>query len=290
VSRVEIVSYAPEHEDAVVSLVTDQAPGSTPEAIRHELTDEARCRVRLVATDGGAVVGVGDVLHQPWLDDRHLTVLVRVDEQRRGAGVGRALHRRLAPNLPGGVTQISTIADDDARSLRIAEHWGFSVYQHAVQSELRLARTAGDLPSRDDIVFVRHDDVRALVDPELDRLLDEADTSPEAQTTGTNGLAAFTGFPDPFAVVARVDGEAAAITIAMQSQAHAHVLITATHPRFRRIGLAEAIKRQLHEFGASRGVERFTTVNEASNEAIRRLNAALGYRRISGTFRVRRSP
>jgi RimJ/RimL family protein N-acetyltransferase len=76
----------------------------------------------------------------------------------------------------------------------------------------------------------------------------------------------------------------------MQSHAHAHVLITATHPRFRRIGLAEAVKRQLHAFGASRGVERFTTVNEASNEAIRRLNATLGYRRISGAFRVRRSP
>ena len=286
--HVRIAPYSPDHEDAVVELVLVQTPGATHEEIRHELTDVERCRTRLVAVAGDLVVGLGEILHPPWLDERHVTVLVRVDERYRGARIGGTLHRTIAAHVPRRVHALSTVEDDDERSLHIAEHWGFAAYQHAIQSQLTLPAEVAAPTPREGTALRRLVDLHRVEDPELDLLLDDADTSPEAAETGTMGLSEFGRFPDTFAVVACVGAAPAAITIATQSATHAHVLITATRPRFRRTGLAELIKRELHAVAASRGVERITTTNEGGNEGIRHLNAALGYERISGSYRVRR--
>jgi GNAT superfamily N-acetyltransferase len=288
-SPVDIRAYTPDDEAEALALVHVQTPGAEPEALRHELRDPDRCRVRLVATVEGRLVGLGEVLQPSWLDDRHVMVIARVDAHHRAAGVGGALHRALAPHLRSGVVQLTSVADDDERSLRIAEHWGFVRYQHAIQSELALTGPRDRPPPSPGTSFVHLNALPTTPDPVLDRLLHAADTSPEALATGANGVEAFLPFPATFAVVARVGDEPAAITIATQSGVHAHVLITATHPRFRRRGLAAAIKSELHDLAVSRGVERMTTSNEAGNEGIRRLNAALGYERLSGAYRLRRS-
>jgi ribosomal-protein-alanine N-acetyltransferase len=124
-------------------------------------------------------------------------------------------------------------------------------------------------------------------DDALDTMMRAADTSPEAAETGGLGLRELATMPGSFAVIADVHGAPVGCSVAQQSNSSGWVLMTATLPSVRRRGIGRAVKEALHTYGYQRGVRRFGTRNESGNDAIRRLNQALGYTVVCGTFGVR---
>jgi GNAT superfamily N-acetyltransferase len=90
--------------------------------------------------------------------------------------------------------------------------------------------------------------------------------------------------------VAIADGEVAGYAKLHLSSSRPTVAthdLTAVHPRWRRRGVARALKHAQIAWAAEAGYERLETANEVRNEPIRRLNEALGYRTIPGRELVR---
>ena len=138
-----------------------------------------------------------------------------------------------------------------ALSLAVAKHWGFEQFQHEIPSALDLGRTTTPPPCLAGVTLtVRTEFAAAARDAELAAAYAECDDSPEAQTGQISGWTSFLGLAGDVA--------------------------------------GRAMKLRLHQELAQRGVRRVVTANEADNQPIRTLNAALGYVPASGGIRLRR--
>lgn len=282
-------------------VIRDVTPADTDAVVRlrrleSQATDEAtHARIvsgetvplvrQRVAEIDGELVGYA-VVSRPGFLGGNLSFNVVVEPGYRGQGVGSALHRDIASAMAGELT-VTSVADNDTRTLAIVQHWGFDPHQRGVASVLRLREPAPHptLPPGITMDTITHWDVP----DDLAEAWLASDTSPEAIVLGAAGAHDYAAmFDAPVIVWASVDGVAAALASAhRQSDEEWAVIYTGTTPLARGRGLARLVKQELHAQAWEAGVQRVTTVNEASNTGIRALNAAMGYEPDVGDIRLR---
>ena len=218
---------------------------------------------------------------------------VIVASEHEGHGIGTALRAELATTLPDtAAVLVSRVDDLEERSLAVAKHWGYRVEQHGIVSELALV----DLPEPDLPADVTIEDATTLTFPDedaVDAMLVDSQTNPEAVQDGI-----VSRLPDlrlelaevaqPFGLLARVDGAPAAIISGEVKDGILLIHYTGVGQAFRGRGLAFLLKQAAHVRAADAGATRSYTTNEASNAGIRHVNARLGYRIVTGDYRIRR--
>jgi GNAT superfamily N-acetyltransferase len=240
----------------------------------------------------GALLGVGFTAHARFAPEGRAFFRVVVAREHEGRGVGRALRETLLASLPEGTSDlVGGTFDDEPRALEIAKHWGFGVEEHAIESQLDLARlpepalpadvTLHDAP---DLVF---DDAEAV-----ERMLLASQTNPEAAQGWVFDLpklrALVADNETPVCVVARVEGVPAAITFGGVSDATLMIAYSGVEPAFRGRGLMALVKQRAHLAAREAGATTSRTANEEHNTGIRRINAELGYVVHSGVYRMSR--
>jgi GNAT superfamily N-acetyltransferase len=283
----QVRPYRPEDEDAVIGLMAEREDFIVSPTDRVILRLDHR--LQLIGEQHGRICAYASLLCPPWFEVAHLSATVLVAADRRGEGIGGAMWQDLLAATGSATTIHASVAVGDDRSLAIAKHWGLSVYQTPIDSVITFdgRPSPARLPVGFRIEFL--DDVRNLGRADLDRLLLAADTSPEADETGTHGMAGFDPTPSPVLGVVLHDADGpVGVVFTLTEGTAGHVLFTGIHPDFRGRGLARALKEAAHLAAYDRGVRRLTTSNEESNSAIRRLNESMGYQRLSAAHRVRR--
>jgi GNAT superfamily N-acetyltransferase len=255
------------------ALVVEAVAGAT----------ESGFRRLLVVVEGDRLVGTGLMYRAPNSPPGTVFAFVGVDGDAEGRGVGGALEAALGSDLPPWVTAAMTQVDrDDARSLEVAGHWGFTPIEVSVTSRAALRTSARPaLPA----------DVTPEVSPTLEfgdeddveRMLDVSQTNPEREhgllmtLAGLRAMAS-EGGAAPTGVILRVDGRPAAITYALTARDEAQVVYTGVDPALRGRGLARLAKEVLHAELAAAGARTCVTNNADDNPGIRHVNDSLGYR------------
>ena len=255
------------------ALVVEAVAGAT----------ESGFRRLLVVVEGDRLVGTGLMYRAPNSPPGTVFAFVGVDGDAEGRGVGGALEAALGSDLPPWVTAAMTQVDrDDARSLEVAGHWGFTPIEVSVTSRALLRTSARPaLPA----------DVTPEVSPTLEfgdeddveRMLDVSQTNPEREhgllmtLAGLRAMAS-EGGAAPTGVILRVDGRPAAITYALTARDEAQVVYTGVDPALRGRGLARLAKEVLHAELAAAGARTCVTNNADDNPGIRHVNDSLGYR------------
>jgi GNAT superfamily N-acetyltransferase len=285
---VRIRPYRPDDEDAVIELMAEQRD------FHESPTDRAVLRLdhrlQLVATQDERVAAYGALLCPPWFDLSQLSAAVVVTTARRNEGYGGAMWQQILVSTGSATTVHGSVVVGDERSLAIARHWGLSVYQTPITSVITFDRRPAPVTLPEGQWIEHFDDVRNLGRSDLDRLLIEADTSPEAGETGTHGMDGFDSIPSPvMGVILHDANEPVGLVFTLPEATSGHVLLTAIHPDHRGRGLARVIKQAAHCAAYDLGVRRLTTSNESSNTAIRRLNESMGYAQLAAYHRVRRT-
>lgn len=241
----------------------------------------------------GELVGWGAALRPPPFppDLGIVSVTVRREHERRG--YGGALFRTMVELLPDRIATVGTsVSDDDPESRAIAEAHGFVLRQHGIASELRLA----DLPEPLVVPGVTYEDATDLAFPDEDAveaMLVDSQTNPEATEQGILSTleierSLLAGCVDPLAVLARVDGQPAAIITGEVKNGVLMIFYTGVGRAFRGRDLAFSLKQYAHLLAAGRGATVSQTMNEERNVGIRRVNERLGYRITGGEWRLSR--
>jgi GNAT superfamily N-acetyltransferase len=210
----------------------------------------------------------------------------------RGRGHGSALREALGAHArANGAAELQVGADEVGRAW--AERRGFRLIDRQEQILLEVAEAPEPepLPAGVELTTFREH-------PELARRLHALVEEGIADIPG--GLAEL-GFPfeawladrrvpsrkPEFLHIALVDGEVAGYASLNVYGAAAYNGFTVVSRRFRRRGLARAIKVAQIADARRAGVERVITQSNAENEAMRSLNAALGYRPAKPLFILR---
>jgi GNAT superfamily N-acetyltransferase len=280
---------------AVVEMCTTRCPHVEPWIVTSIFGDGADYDATLVATDGDRLVGLGFSMHLRGTPDEQRQILVIVEREAGGRGVGHDLYVACRAAQPAVVKDLRTrVFDDDPEAMAVARHWGFEPAQLSITSRLDLAGvTAPDPPTgvtleaADDLVFEDAADGHAF-----DAMFTASQTNPEAannHVTTREEMAAWV-FPGERGVgsLARVDGVPAAIAFAIVSEPAGvgGVGYTGVDPQFRGRGLGRLVKQHVHHRAAALGIRSLGTDNEENNRGIRRLNAELGYVPAYGVLRM----
>ena len=292
-----IVGPEPERHEELVALALDRSPHATRGEVEHPFAEPHEFRglqVRMALDDEGGLLGWGAVARQAWNPPGSAVLMLNVAGGNEGRGVGSALHDVLLRLLPPGTTSLRTrVFDDEERSFVIARHWGFMVEEHSINSSMPLAGATAPEPP-DGVTVELRPDLSFPDYGEVDAMLVRSQTNPEARA-GLGLRLEHMKEPLPPAisilVVARVDGTPAAISWGQQVHGVFYVAYSGVDPAFRGRGLAALVKRHAAVAALAAGGEIALTNNEAHNAGIRAVNDRLGYRPVSGTFRmVRETP
>ncbi len=291
----EIRSYTPADLEAVLDLAHSRMPFIGRDEIAKNLNDPtARFTPSLVAVDAGTIVARAFVAWLPALPDDMRVARIQVATGLEGTGLGarlaRMLHAALEPEVR---TVITSVLDDDAHSLAVAEHWGFRRNMHGISIGLDLDELP-DPVTVDGTSFEVLPNYSPELDAPVDDLLSRAATEPEAQ----HGLAMratpmredldYRG--SPVTVLARANGRLIGLTTASVAGPNLYMYYLCVDPAHRRRGVALAMKQRLHVAARDLGATRVETMNEAANVEARGLNARLGFTRIWGEHRLEWRP
>lgn len=274
--------------DWCVDLVDDWDPTLTRGYTSRLMTGEAAPIVRAdLAWVDGERAGLGMVITPAGLPYPLLHVLVA--PEYRGAGIGRALHEAVGDSLPPG-TVGSGMPDSDAASLAVAEHWGFEVLGHGIESVLVLAGrpTGPDLPADVRLVRLPARDV-ASAGIDVDGFLAQVGDYPEVEVYGSsmsNEVLLANAPESVWLLLMDEGGIVAGTAVDPRPGGEWYIGFTAVLPRARGRGLARVAKEQAHRWAQAQGATAMRTTNEERNIRIRALNEALGYRRTSGDLRL----
>lgn len=292
-AEVRVVPLPPGRQQEAVDLVCARLPHSTRgEAGWHFDAPEVFDGLASVeAVDRhGSMLGVGFTGHPHFAPEGRAFQRVIVAHANEGRGVGHALRQALLDRVPEGTTSLfAGTFDDDPRSLEVARHWGFTVEEHAIESQLDLV----DLPTPEPPVGVTLRDVPDLDFEDADaveRMLLSSQTNPEAALGWTMDLHRLRSLisenETPVGVLARVDGVPAAITFGGVSDGVLMIAYSGVEPAYRGRGLMTLVKQRAHLSAREAGARVSRTANEVNNHGIRRINAALGYVVQSGVHRM----
>ncbi len=240
----------------------------------------------------GRLLGIGQWLRPSYFAEGWIAIRAVVRRGYEDHGVGSALRRAVLDSLPAGTTKVSTIVmDDEPRSLAIAERWGFTVEGHPIRSECPLTpQPPAPIPMPTDVTMHNGSQLDFPDQDAVDTMVRASDTSPEAIAgmrmslqNLSNGVAAH---HTPVGVLVRAHGAPAGISFGIIEDQTLKVGYTGVQPRYRGQGLGLLLKRAIHAAAAKEGANRSVTYNDASNTAIRRINADLGYVPQFGYLRV----
>jgi GNAT superfamily N-acetyltransferase len=206
-----------------------------------------------------------------------------------GGGLASRLWSALRSGLDAGAELLVTVVSDgDASAAAAARSWGFTVQQHSVTSDLDLS-TIPTKPSdnADGVTFHPCDDLRFDDEDAVAAMVSASQTNPEAEAGLIGTLEAWRSAAGAgqrlVAVLARLDGRPAAISIAVADGEEMHVHYTGVDQELRGRALGRRVKEFLHAHAASQGVRLAITDNEDGNAGIRHVNEQLGYRPRSGS-------
>lgn len=289
----------PSDDEGIVRLILARCPQLNRAIVEGPVTDPATVedRTLLVAhdpTDAAAPAGVGLQYHGIGITPGRLLRQVVVAEDALGTGLGGRLLRELDAALPADAVATSgEIHDTDRHALAVAEHWGYRILQHSVTARLDLADVGhptlpGGLSAESSPGLTFADEAA------VEEMLAASQTNPEVEHTGVLGLASLRSMaaPDgavrPVGVVLRDAGRPVALSYALVAEGQAQLVYTGVRPDARGRGLAALTKQALHAEAARAGAAYAVTDNEDENAGIRAVNAALGYRRVSGSYWVTR--
>ena len=277
-----------EDVDWCVDLLDDWDPSLTRDYSRRLLTGLAAPILHAdVAWVDGERAGLGLVITPTGLPYPLLHVVVA--PAHRGTGVGSSLYAVAARSLPPGPIG-SGMRDDDPESLAIAQHWGFEVLGHGIESVLPLAdRPAGpDLPPDVRLERVTAQQV-AGSGFDVDGFLAQVGDYPEVEIYGSSmsNEVLLANVPESVWLLLMDDeGIAAATAVHPRPGGEWYIGFTAVLPRARGRGLARVAKEQAHRWAQAEGATAMRTTNEERNTRIRGLNESLGYRKVSGDLRL----
>lgn len=269
------------------ALTPDQA--STVE-LQRERRERDPGRLYLLAEREGSAVGVGFAGRSDSEGRAHVAPRV-LPEARRG-GIGSALLRRLVAHAEHeGFRWASSHVDGaDEGSLAFARRFGFEEADRQVQQVLTLdgewpppevphglrfvtiAERPELLREAYDLAVVGYEDMATTVPVmvSLDEWLREEATLPGGSFAALAGdeIVGFSG-------LMRADGDTAEDGL------------TVVHRKWRRRGLATALKQAELSWAAANGVREIVTWTQRGNEGMRAVNERLGYEYRSVTITVR---
>lgn len=285
----EVRPYDPADEDAVLALWAQQPDYAPSPLDRGVLRLGDRYDVQRVLTDAGRVVAYAGAARPPWIpSDELVFVQLFVDRVHRERGLGARMWGEIRAGVGPAEALLCSVPDRDEHTLAVARHWGFEPMHHPIEVAVRWEHRPEAAAPPPGYRFERLADTRALDRPDVDRMLAEADTSPESAIGGAATMAGFAASDHRVLAVVVWDELAPVGAIfATGEDVEGHVLLTAVHPRHRRKGLARALKEQLHRDAYDRGIRHLATTNEEANTGIRALNRELGYVRVRGAYRMR---
>jgi GNAT superfamily N-acetyltransferase len=265
-------------------LLWDEA--SIRSVVRGERMELARFTMAEVR---GRLVGASLVIApEPDTPEAFRTALL-VAPEHRGGGIGRLLLDDTRANLPATAILTGVARDDDDAALAALKSWGFRQTTHGIAASWTVEPVKPPTPPPGIAVQV----VRSWdeLPAGFGELLCDSDSSPERASEGPMSVQRLGEvFTDPVIVLATVDGAlAAAVVAGEKGPGRWFVGYTGVRPTYRRRGLARLVKQYLHATAHREGVAMLDTMNEASNTAVRALNAQLGYVPGTGQIRVRQS-
>jgi mycothiol synthase len=246
--------------------------------------------LRLGARVDGGLVAVGQASTDVFQSEQHEAALrIFVLSDHRGHGIGSTLYERLAAFVrkQGLTTILSRVDAGDAASLAFAERRGLRVHGMQQLGTFDLAMIElGRPPVLPDGVSVvaleeRPDlhpavfDLLAAAIPEVPSL---ADLAPPSFETWREMLQEPSYRHDLSLIAIDEAGVAGHIEVTDDGDRRAFISMLAVAPRARRRGIARGLKVALAHRAAAAGWSELVTINDGTNERIRRLNESLGYR------------
>ena len=279
--------------DAVVALTVERFPGRLEAVLRWPFVDPAVHPLHSVTVRvDGELVGYARLARRDGMPPANRWVMVVVATAHEGRGLGGRLLADLLTHLdPSAGLLRSLVGDDDPRSLAVAEHWGYAVYEHGIAAEMDL-RDLPEVRTVDGVTFEWSPELEVDDPDELLAMLDVAETSPERASgmflTPETLRSFIVPGETPVAWIARVDGRPIGLGHGGVADGLFGITYLCVHPAHRRRGVAMALKERLHASAAEVGATRLFTTNEEANTEVRALNAKLGYRRLYGDYRISR--
>ena len=243
--------------------------------------------LKRVAVDGARLVGQATVVLSVVSGQPMLSLVI--EREYRGRGLGRDLLGQAIDSVEG--RRIATWCyDDDERDLRFAERNGFDIINHGISSTLMAADV-------DMTPVVSEFPITVFTDTELDDdlaarvsdLMIRSATNPETTQLGWSvDVAKLRKFMHNCLWVVAFDGDKPIAMSNVEPFDSKPWLVgyTCVDEDYRGRGLSHDLKQTLHLAGLDRGAPGFETENEATNHAIRALNASLGYKVSGGTYRL----
>ena len=286
--RLERPASTAQYEDwaAILERVTGDVLGVDELAHTLETDHESAW---ILAYYGGTAAGIG--VGRPSSIAGSLYAMARVVPEHRRRGVGSALYAALSAHarVAGCTSLWGRIREDDAHSRRFAEQRGFSEVgrEYEVALDVEQADLSAQPPPGVEIVSVaeRPDLVRAVYDvdrevaPDVPRHEGGHEPTPFERWRAQN-LEGPGALPEAF-TIALADGEVVGYAGLRRRGASSPIAdneLTAVRRRWRRRGIAAALKRVQVERARAAGITRIFTTNDETNTAMRGVNARLGYR------------
>jgi GNAT superfamily N-acetyltransferase len=291
--RVRLAPFAEHRVDEIVDLTCARLPHLSAAEARwvFEAGDRIQSRAVIEALDAhDRLVAWAATAHPVFAPAGRSFLRVVVSAEHEGRGLGSALRAAAVEQVPEGTTMlVSGVFDDEPRSLEVARHWGFSIDEHAIESELPLV----DLPEPDlpDGVTLHESPDFDFDDREaVEEMLLRSQTNPEAEQGWVFDLAKLASFvgpnETPVCVLARLDGAPAGITTGSVAEGVLTIAYSGIDPPLRGRGLMRLVKQRAHLVAAQAGATVSRTNNEEHNTGIRHVNARLGYTVTSGVYRM----
>ncbi len=291
--RVRLAPFAEHRVDEIVALIMSRLPHLSAGEARwvFEAGESIEDRAVIEALDQhDRLVGVAVTAHPAFAPTGRSFLRVVVSADHEGHGLGGALRAAALGHVPPGTTMlVSGVYDDEARSLEVARHWGFTTDEHAIESELHLHDLREpDLP--DGVTLEEAPDFNFDDRDAVEEMLARSQTNPEAEQGWVFDLAKLASFvgekESPVCVLARVDGVPAGITTGSVADGVLTIGYSGIDPQHRGHGLMRLVKQRAHLVAARAGATVSRTHNEEHNTGIRHVNAQLGYVVTSGVFRM----
>jgi GNAT superfamily N-acetyltransferase len=246
--------------------------------------------LRLGARVDGTLVAVGSASTDAFQTEQHeATVRIYVLPDRRSHGIGSTLFERLAAFIRehGLTTIVSRVDAGDMASLAFAERRRLRVHGMQQLGAFDLATVdLGRPPILPDGVSIVAMEERPDLYPAVFELLvaaipevpSLADIAPPSFETWREMQLEPSYRHDLSLIAIDEEGVAGHIEVADDGDRRAFISMLAVAPRARRRGIARGLKVALAHRAASAGWRELVTLNDGTNERIRRLNESLGYR------------
>ena len=259
-------------------------------------------KARLVAEDGGRIVGWGQINHTPWafVADKYRIDLTVLPESRR-RGFGSAIHDQLLAIADGrGARAVQAAAKESlADGVAFLEHRGYRERKRDWESRLFVrdfdfSRFAGaeERVAKQGIRITTLAEERQR-DPEALRKAYELDTdcsqdvpSIDPHTTApyeewlAHTIEAPNALPDAWFIAIDSDGRYLGLSDLFSSLDDPTFLwqgLTGVRREARGRGIAMALKLRTVRYGLAKGVEHIKTWNDVNNQPMLAINVAMGF-------------